>query len=321
MRASVVIPNWNGRHFLEPLFGDLGLQTLAPAEVIVVDNGSTDGSQECARRAGARVIGFDTNRGFAGAVNAGVRDSRHDMVAILNNDLRLDRSWLEAVSTGMGDAAFAVGKVLSLSERDRIDGTFDAICCGGTAWRCGAGAPDGPIWSEGRVVRIAPFTAILVRRESYLRVGGLDEHFESYLEDVDFGLRCASHRYSGRYVPEAVAWHAGSGTLGRWHPRTVRQIARNQVFLLARHYNREMLRAYGWKIAVAHLLWGALAFRHGRGLSWLGGKLEGLSRCREMRGGKGLCVPEVLEESEHEMRKLQLATGQDLYWRLYFALT
>ena len=321
MDVSVVIPNWNGRRFLEPLFADLRNQTLPPVEIIVVDNGSTDGSQAWARDNDARVIELQTNFGFARAVNEGVRVAHSDVVVILNNDLRLDRRWMEQIISGLGTASFAVGKVLSLAEPDRIDGTFDAICCGGTAWRCGAGSLDGPVWAEPRTIAIPPFTAICLRREDFLRIGGLDETFGSYLEDVDFGLRSASKRHTGRYVPAAVSWHAGSATLGRWHARTVRQIARNQVFLVARHYTKDMMRQYGWKIAVAHLLWGGVALRHGRGFAWLSGKWEGIRRCRQMRCQPGLSLAEVLRESEDEMRALQSATGQDLYWRLYFALT
>ena len=321
MYARVVIPNWNGRRYLEPLFEDLRSQTRPPAEIVVVDNGSTDGSREWVSAHGGRVIGFEYNRGFAAAVNEGVRNAECGIAAVLNNDLRLDPRWMEIMTAGLGNASFAVGKVLSLNDRRRIDGTFDTVCRGGTAWRCGAGALDGPTWSEARAVVIPPFTAVVVQRDVYLALGGLDEQFESYLEDVDFGLRCASNGHAGRYMPEALAWHAGSATLGRWHPRTVRQIARNQVFLIARHYTREMVRRYGWKIAVAHLLWGGLAFRHGCGLAWLRGKWEGLKRCREMRGTPSLRLAETLRDSEREMRALQVATGQDLYWRLYFALT
>ena len=321
MDVSVVIPNWNGRLLLEPLFEDLRGQTTPPAEIVVVDNGSTDGSQEWVRKQGARLVAFPSNRGFAAAVNEGMRSARSEVAAILNNDLRLDRRWMESIAGGMGGASFAVGKVLSLSHPDRIDGTFDTVCRGGTAWRCGSGALDGSVWSQPRPVTIAPFTAIAIRREVYLGVGGLDEEFESYLEDVDFGLRSASKGHTGRYVPDAVAWHAGSATLGRWDPRTVRFIARNQVFLVARNYTGALLKRYGWRIAVAQLLWGGIAVRHGCGWAWLRGKWEGLRRCRELRGTPSLGLAEILLQSEQEMRALQLATGQDLYWRLYFALT
>ena len=82
-----------------------------------------------------------------------------------------------------------------------------------------------------------------------------------------------------------------------------------------------MLRRYGWKIAVAQLLWGGVALRHGRGLAWIKGKWEGIRRCREMRPAQDLDIEPVLRRSEEEMKALQFETGQDLYWRLYFALT
>ena len=84
---------------------------------------------------------------------------------------------------------------------------------------------------------------MLYRAEVFRQVGLLEESFESYLEDVDFGLRCAAQRITGRYVPDARAVHVGSAALGRWHPETVRRIARNQLLLVARHYSA--LRAYG----------------------------------------------------------------------------
>ncbi len=103
-------------------------------------------------------------------------------------------------------------------------------------------------------------------------MGLLEESFDSYLEDADFGLRCALRGITGRYVPEARAVHLGSASLGRWHPETVRRISRNQLFLAARHYSAR----YVWPVLVAQVLWGALAIRHGRGLAWARGKWQGI---------------------------------------------
>jgi GT2 family glycosyltransferase len=172
-------------------------------------------------------------------------------------------------------------------------------------------------------VRFVPFTAALLRRELFARVGFLDEDFESYLEDVEFGLRCALGGFSGVYVPDAIAYHAGSATLGAWHRDTVRRIARNQLLLVAKHYPEKWIRRYGWPVVAAQALWGAVALRHGAGLAWLRGKLEGLRAFRAMRHaapdpGR---LAEILEQSERELLELQQRTGFDLYWRLYFALT
>jgi GT2 family glycosyltransferase len=152
-------------------------------------------------------------------------------------------------------------------------------------------------------------------------VGLLDEQFESYLEDVDFGLRCAELGLEGLYVPEAIAYHTGSATLGQWHPDTVRRIARNQLVLVAKHYPPDWIKRYGWPVFVAQVLWGFLALRHGALLGYLAGKIEGVRGFRAARGRHSGNFPATLEQSEGQIRELQSLTGFDWYWRLYFALT
>src|SRR5262249_31269165 len=118
----------------------------------------------------------------------------------------------------------------------------------------------------------APWTAALLRSDLFARTGLLEEAFESYIEDAEFGLRCAALGIRGRYVPEARATHIGSASLGRWHPETVRRIARNQLLIAARH----PAAGRAWTCAAAQPLWGALALRHGCGIAWLRGAAEGL---------------------------------------------
>jgi hypothetical protein len=154
---------------------------------------------------------------------------------------------------------------------------------------------------------------VLFRRTVFNRVGLLDEAFESYLEDVEFGVRCAEHGIRGMYVPEAVAWHRGSAALGRWHPEMVRRIARNQRCLVARHFPRPR----GWSVIVAQGLWGLLALRHGAGLAWLRGVRE---TGRALPRFDPPAPQDWLESNEQLIREIQQATGWDWYWRLYFLL-
>jgi len=165
----------------------------------------------------------------------------------------------------------------------------------------------------------------MFRAELFERVGLLDELFESYLEDVDFGMRCAEHSLAGEYVPTAIAWHQGSATLGRWHPETVRRMARNQVFLLARHYPRRLLWKWAWPILAGQLLWGGVALRHGAALAWLTGKWQGLRGFASVRRGAPPTGLQVLEQlllsHEQTLRDTQFTNGFDLYWRMYFLLT
>lgn len=324
--VSVLIPNWNGASLLETALACLRRQTSPACEILVIDNGSRDHSVAVAERAGARVVEMGENRGFCRAVNEGIRAATGDWIAILNNDVEVADNWLAKLldRAVARDAWFATGKLLASDRPTHLDGAWDAICRGACAWRCGAARPDGPPWNSERIIRFAPFTAAIFRKELFHRAGLLDEMFESYLEDVDFGIRCATKGYSGVYVPDATARHRGSSTLGRWHKETVRLIARNQLLLVARHFPPHWMTSYGWPVLVGQTLWGFLALRHGAGLAFLRGKWEGMRLFRSIR--YGMAAPEhtvsgILQESENEIRELQRQTGYDLYWRLYFVLT
>jgi GT2 family glycosyltransferase len=329
--VTAIIPTWNRRDLLERVLESLRGQTRPPQEILVVDNGSEDGSIQMAAAKGARVIQLGRNAGFSKAVNRGIREANTSWVAVINNDVEAVPDWLERLLEAASQPAawFATGRLLSASRRDRIDATYDLVCRGGCPWRAGHGCPDGPQWGRSRWIRLAPFTAALFRAELFDRVGLLDERFESYLEDVDFGLRCALKGYSGVYVPEARAYHTGSATLGAWHPDTVRRTARNQVFLVAKHYSKKWLVRYGWAVLVAQTLWGLVALRHGTGLAFLRGKIEAIRQFHALRGespssfgsSESDRLGSILRESELELFDLQQHDGFDYYWRLYFALT
>lgn len=321
--VDIVIPNWNGAPMLAATLETLRGQTYPIARIIVVDNGSTDDSAAVAITAGAQVIPLGANLGFAAAVNRGLREATAEYIAVLNNDVTLPPEWLAPLMAELENSAawFATGKLLNARQHDRLDGCYDAVCRGACAWRCGHGRLDSQVWNFPRTIRLAPFTAAVFRARIFDTVGLLDERFGSYLEDVDFGLRCAQSGFSGLYVPEAVAYHHGSATLGRWHPDTVRKIARNQVLLIAKHYPPKWVSRYGWPVFIAQSLWGLLALRHGTLFAYLAGKVDGLRQFRAARGKHCPAFPAIIEESEKEIRDLQESTGFDLYWRLYFALT
>jgi GT2 family glycosyltransferase len=322
MTISAVVPVWNGRDDLARLLASLAVQTKPAGELLIVDNGSTDGAPELAKDHGARVLAMGRNTGFAPAVNHGIRQAAGEWIAVLNSDVVLAPDYFARLTSA--DTWFATGKILSMTDRSRIDGTFDLVCRGGTAWRAGSGQLDGPKFSTARPIFSAPWTAALFRAELFRKAGLLDERFESYLEDVDFGLRCAALGLSGLYVPEAVAWHRGSASLGRWHAETVRRISRNQLLLLARHYPRQMLLRFFWPIVVAQCLWGAVALRHGRGIAWLRGKIQGLGAFAAYPQHPGTFDPRLIEHlirSDAEIREFQQTAAPGSYWRLYFLLT
>jgi GT2 family glycosyltransferase len=169
-----------------------------------------------------------------------------------------------------------------------------------------------------RHIRMAPMTAAVFHRSLFHEVGLLDESFESYLEDVDFALRCAAAGHDGIFVPEAIARHQGSATSGRWHKDTVRLISRNQVLLARKHFGGQPV----WPIVAGQVLWGIIALRHGRFISYLHGKMEGFWVPSVVRAQvqSQEAFTALLEQSERHIFDLQQQTGFDSYWRAYFWL-
>jgi GT2 family glycosyltransferase len=324
--VSVVIPHRTGKTLLRRILADVASQSLRPLETIVADDGSSDESSAIAAEAGARVVHTGGNGGFSRAVNLGIGAACGELIAIVNNDVELPPAWLATLVAAMSDGeyAFATGKLLQAGHPELIDGTWDALCRGACAWRCGQGRRDGPLWSERREIALAPLTGAVFRRSVFSVAGLLDERFESYLEDVDLGVRCAMAGLRGIYVPEAVARHQGSATLGRWNPDTVRRIARNQLFLAAKYYSADLLLRYAWPLLVSHLLWGVVAARHGAGWAYAKGKWAGIRRFRSIRPvdcTPGDALRRLLTTGEREILELQRSSGFDPYWKFYFALT
>jgi GT2 family glycosyltransferase len=330
--VSFLIPNWNRSDLLAAALASIRAQTLAPLEILVVDNGSADDSIAVAGRAGAKVLALGKNTGFSFAVNRGLEAARGELVAILNNDVELSPGWTETLAGAIAEPGrwFAIGKLLDYARRDRIDGAGDAICRGGAACRLGHGRPDGPLFDTPRCTFFPSATALLARREFFERTGPFDEAFFAYLEDADLGLRAALMDLPGVYVPEAVAYHRASSTLGAWSPAMVEALTCNQILLLAKFYPAELRRRFWRPIVVAQALWALLALRHGHPLAYTRGLLAGL-RARAALGrspaarwsgrDNGNELANVLIRSEAELAQFAGAAGWDAYWRWYFRLT
>jgi GT2 family glycosyltransferase len=320
MTVAAIIPHYNRRDLLDPLFASLHAQTRLFDQIILADNGSTDDSADHAEHLQAKVLRLGANLGFAAAVNRGIEAANADWIAILNNDVTLAPDWLAQLLNETAGAGFATGKILNAQDPSLIDGTFDEISRGACAWRCGQGKKDSPIWNEPRQIRMAPMTAAIFRRALFDQIGLLDETFGSYLEDVDFGIRCALAGVEGRYVPSAVAWHRGSETWGAWNKDTVKRISRNQILLTVKHFQGQPR----WPLVAGQVLWGLVALRHLRGVSYLRGKVSGW---KATRAGyrENITISEdrisrLATTGERQIFTLQQQTGFDWYWRAYFWL-
>jgi GT2 family glycosyltransferase len=299
--VTAIIPSYGRPELTRGAVERLREQTMRPAEVVVVDDGAevpyTGGN-------GERVVRHGVNRGFAAAVNTGVRGCQTRLVAVLNNDVTLAADWLErlvGVISGQG-VEFACGKLMRPD--GRIDGTFDLLSRGGLAWRAGSGRADGALWTRGRRILFTSFTAVVAKREGL----ELDETYGSYYEDVEWSLRTAIGNKPGYFEPAAGGVHTGSATAGAWSAYMTRQILRNHR-RVARQY---LLPEYGDAYRVARMLLGGQCLAHGR---WPGVEEEAVAK--KARGER---LAGVLRESEALLYELQRESGMDRLWQWYFRL-
>lgn len=236
--VAVIILNWNGRRYLEGCLCSVLAQTHSAHEVILVDNGSTDGSAEwvSATFPQIRLMRNRTNHGFAAANNQAIRATDADYVALLNNDTVVEPGWLQALVTAM-EAAPAVGmcasRMLLASQPEIVDSAGIAVDRAGLAWGITGAAADlerpFPVFG-------ASGGAALYRRAMLNEIGLFDEDFFAYLEDVDLAWRARWAGWEAAYVPEAVVYHVHSGTSRTMPHLKSRLLGRNKVWLLCKNY-------------------------------------------------------------------------------------
>jgi GT2 family glycosyltransferase len=219
VEASVVVPNLNGAHFLEPCLTAVAQQTLRPSQVLVVDNGSTDASVELVRELfpEARLVTFSENRGFAAAMNAGIAETTADLVAFLNNDAVAEPTWLEELAACVArhpEAAAATSKLLA-HEPGRLDGAGDGLTRSFLPYVRGHGQPDDGRFADEVEVFGASGAAALWRAPVLRELGGFDERFFAYYEDVDLSFRARLRGYEIWYAPRSVVRHTRGGTAGQ----------------------------------------------------------------------------------------------------------
>lgn len=240
MAASVVVPNLNGAHFLEPCLGSLAKQTLPPAEVIVVDNGSSDRSVELVRQRfpEVRLISFPENRGFAAAMNAGIADAKAGLVAFLNNDAVAEPAWLEELVACLDrhpEAAGATSKLLLADRPGHLDGAGDGLTRSFLPYVRGHGEPDGGQFEDEVEVFGASGAAALWHAAALRELGGFDERFFAYYEDVDLSFRARLRGYEIWYAPQSVVRHARGGTAGQHVDFALFHPVKNRWFMIVKN--------------------------------------------------------------------------------------
>ncbi len=283
-RVSVVIPNYNGRAFVKACLAAL-IQDAPEAEILLVDNGSTDGSRELVEECfpQVRVIALDQNYGFCRAANEGMKAARFPYVVLLNNDTEVLPGFTRALVSALqlDPGAFSAGaKMIQLHHPEKIDDAGNYCCALGWAFARGKDKPVEYYEEPGEIFAACAGAAVY-RKAVLERIGYLDEAHFAYLEDIDLGWRAKTAGWHNLYVPSAKVLHVGSGTSGsRYNAFKVSLSSRNSVYLLWKNMpGLQILLNLPFLLAgfgIKYLFF----VKKGFGKTYRKGLKEGLSMCR-----------------------------------------
>jgi GT2 family glycosyltransferase len=283
--VSVIVVNWNGKELLTDCLASLRAQTLPGVELIVVDNGSTDGSAEFVRQSfpDFKLIQLDENLGFAGGNNAGIRQACGEWIALINNDAVAEPDWLECLYRavrGNEQVGSAASRVVLTS--GALDSPGEELTIAGVPYKRGHGKAPGGIFLKPAEVFGASGCGVLLRRSMLDRIGLLDEDFFCIYEDGDLNFRARLAGFHCIYVPEAVILHRLHGTLGRLSKTYVFYGQRNMEYL----YFKNMPGRLFWRYLPVHLLSNILGFGYfilrGRPFQFIRAKLAFILNIRRV---------------------------------------
>lgn len=281
-KFSVVIPNWNGRHFLDACLESLEQQSYSDIEIIVVDNASDDGSQALVRGGFPQVqlIALPENRGFTGACNIGMQAASGDIIALLNNDTEVDVNWVKQIVAAFcsdREVGMVACKMLLFDKRDHFHTAGDTFATDGSAGNRGAWEADLGQYDRAEYVFGACGGAAAYRKSMLDDIGLLDDDFFFLLEDIDLAWRAQLAGYKALYAPSALVYHhlsaSGGGVTASYYD------GRNSIWVLVKNMPGALMRKYAVQIIgrQAALAWQALrAWRGAEARARLRGTVRGL---------------------------------------------
>ena len=285
-KVTVIIPNYNGLKFMEPCFAALERQNYRDFDILVVDNGSEDGSAQWLREREIPTLFMGENTGFSGAVNAGIRAVSTPYVILLNNDTEPFPDYVGELVRCMDrfpDVFSASSKMIQLYRKDLMDDAGDMYSILGWAYQRGVGQPAAG-YRKARQVFAACAGAAIYRREVFEEIGYFDESHFAYLEDIDVGYRAKIYGYRNIYCPTAKVYHVGSGTSGsKYNSFKVRLAARNNLYLNYKNMPLPQLAVNSLPIALGMAVKYGFFKKLGFGADYRDGVKEGLATLKNCR--------------------------------------
>lgn len=238
-RITVVIPNYNGQHFLKDCLLALEKQTEPDFDVIVVDNGSKDDSLKLLSEfPWVQTVTLSENTGFCGAVNVGIKECETPYVVLLNNDTKVFPDFLEQLGNSIeqSDRIFSVAsKMLMMSNEELVDDAGDFYCALGWAYGRGKGKQEKKYQKQDKIFASSGGASIY-RKEVFEKIGYFDENHFAYLEDIDIGYRAKIYGYINCFEPKAGVLHYGSGFSGsKYNEFKVNLSSKNSTYIIGKN--------------------------------------------------------------------------------------
>lgn len=283
-KTTVVIPNYNGINYIDECLKSLRTTTIK-VDIIVVDNGSTDGSRELVleKYKEVHVISLEKNTGFCHAVNVGIEAAKTPYVYLLNNDTTVSADAIEVIEKDMDNSpkAFSIqSKMVKMQDPSTVDSAGDLYCALGWAYAIGKDKKAKNYQGKHRVFSSCG-GATLYRKEILEKIGVFDEKHFAYLEDVDLGYRANIFGFENYANMDSVIYHAGSGFSGsRYNEFKVTHSARNSIYLIYKNMPfLQVVLNFPFLMAGYLIKW-LFFLKKGLGKTYFSGVLEGLSLCK-----------------------------------------
>jgi GT2 family glycosyltransferase len=242
--VSVIVLNWNGKKYIEQCLQSVLSQVYPDIEIIVVDNGSNDGSVEIIKEQfkNVRLIENVRNLGFGGGNNIGIRHARGELIAVLNNDAMMDKACIqEMVKTihQRQDYGACASKILFYDKKDFVDAAGIVVFADGLS--IGRGRLEKEqLYDNEEEVFFASGCCALYKREMLedIMVAGeyYDEDFFAYADDTDLGWRARLRGWKCIYSPRALVYHAHSASSGNYSSLKAFLVERNRMWLEVKNF-------------------------------------------------------------------------------------
>jgi len=301
MKVSVVIPNFNGKHFLNNCLNSLKHEEDYIHDVIIIDNGSTDGSQDFIKN---KIINNDIknyfnfkiylienkdNLGFSKAVNQGIKKSYCELVFLINNDVELAKDCISNLikCINSNEDIFSVAtKMIQFANRELIDDAGDQYTIFGWTKKVGNNK-NVANYKHPREIFSSCAGAALYKKSVFDEIGYFDENFFAYLEDVDIGFRALIEGYKNVYCPDAHVFHLGSGTSGsKYNEFKIKLAARNNVFVAYKNMPIPLLTLNFLFLSLGFFIKFLFFLIKGYGTVYLAGLFEGLRNLNKVNRTK-----------------------------------